>query len=99
MHIGADDSHDLGYALRSEFWRRGIASEACAAAIAQARAAGIPYLTATHDIDNPRSGAAMRRSLSRLAAIDADLTVYPGHGPASTLAEEKRTNPYLRNAL
>ena len=42
MHIGADDSHDLGYALRSEFWRRGIASEACAAAIAQARAAGIP---------------------------------------------------------
>ena len=45
------------------------------------------------------SGAAMRRSLSRLAAIDADLTVYPGHGPASTLAEEKRTNPYLRNAL
>lgn len=61
VHIGADDSHDLGYALRSEFWRRGIASEACAAAIAQARAAGIPYLTATHDIDNPRSGAAMRR--------------------------------------
>ena len=45
------------------------------------------------------SGAAMRRSLSRLAAIDADLTVYPGHGPSSTLAEEKRTNPYLRNAL
>lgn len=61
VHIGADDSHDLGYALRSEFWRRGIASETCAAAIAQARAAGIPYLTATHDIDNPRSGAAMRR--------------------------------------
>ena len=61
VHIGADDSHDLGYALRSEFWRRGIASEACAAAIAQARAAGIPYLIATHDIDNPRSGAVMRR--------------------------------------
>lgn len=61
VHISADDGHDLGCALRSEFWRRGIASEACAAAIAQARAAGIPYLTATHDINNPRSGAVMRR--------------------------------------
>ncbi len=53
-------SYDLGYGLRREFWRRGIASEACRAVVAQARACGIPYLTATHDRNNPHSGYVMR---------------------------------------
>ena len=35
-------------------------------------------------------------SLKRLAALEADYTVYPGHGPATTLAEEKKYNPYMR---
>lgn len=61
VHLGAGDSHDLGYGLRSEFWHRGIVSEACAAVIGQARRDGVPYLTATHDVNNPRSGAVMQR--------------------------------------
>ena len=39
---------------------------------------------------------AMRKSLDLLAAIDENLTVYCGHGPATTLDIERRTNPFLR---
>lgn len=35
-------------------------------------------------------------SLRRLSKIDADFTVYPGHGESTTLAYEKRYNPYMR---
>ena len=35
------------------------------------------------------------RSFSRLAALDGDYTVYPGHGEDTTLGYERRTNPYL----
>lgn len=45
------------------------------------------------------SMAQMRQSLARLAAVEDELAVYPGHGPATTLATEKRTNPYLHNAM
>ena len=42
------------------------------------------------------SDAAMRASLRRLAGLPTDYRVYPGHGMDTTLAEEKRYNPYLR---
>lgn len=35
-------------------------------------------------------------SLQRLAALETNYKVYPGHGPASTLAAEKIYNPYMR---
>ena len=35
-------------------------------------------------------------SLKRLAALPGDYRVYPGHGPATTLEEERRSNPYMR---
>ena len=41
------------------------------------------------------SWTTIRESLRRLAAIDGDFTVCPGHGEASTLSREKATNPYL----
>ncbi len=41
-------------------------------------------------------GKTLRESLERLKALDADYTVYPGHGPATTLSCEKKTNPFLR---
>ena len=37
----------------------------------------------------------IQKSLKRLSGIEADYTVCPGHGEASTLAREKSTNPYL----
>lgn len=56
-----DGSNDFGYALRREFWHRGITSEAAAALVERLRRDGVPYITATHDVNNPRSGAVMRR--------------------------------------
>jgi len=41
------------------------------------------------------SWATILKSLRRLAAIEADFRVFPGHGQATALAEEKRYNPYL----
>ena len=61
IHVSADDSHDLGYGLRKEYWRRGIITEAGEAVIRQLRQDGLPYITATHDVRNPRSGAVMKR--------------------------------------
>ena len=37
----------------------------------------------------------MQSSLKRLAGIEANLWVLPGHGESTTLDEEKRHNPYL----
>ena len=34
-------------------------------------------------------------SLKQLAQIEADLRVFPGHGESTTLAAEKRYNPYM----
>ena len=39
--------------------------------------------------------ATIQKSLKRLAGMEADFTVCPGHGEASTLSREKATNPYL----
>lgn len=61
VNVSMEDSHDFGYGLRREFWRRGIATEAGLAVIAQLKKDGIPYITATHDVNNPRSGNVMKR--------------------------------------
>ena len=60
LHVGMDESHDFGYGLRREFWRRGIATEAGRAVIEQLKRDGLPYITATHDRNNPRSAGVMR---------------------------------------
>ena len=38
----------------------------------------------------------IQHSLARLASMEEELTVYPGHGESTTLAAEKRYNPYMR---
>ena len=42
-------------------------------------------------------GRTLMESLARLGELEGDFVVRPGHGPATTLAEEKRYNPYMRN--
>ena len=60
IHVGDGDSFDFGYALRKEFWRQGIVSEAANAFIEMLKTTDIPYITATHDVLNPRSGHVMK---------------------------------------
>ena len=40
--------------------------------------------------------ATIRKSLARLASFETNYWVRPGHGESTTLAEEKRYNPYLK---
>ena len=42
--------------------------------------------------------AALRKSLKRLAALEGDFPVYAGHEEDTTLEEERRTNPFMRDA-
>ncbi len=43
-------------------------------------------------------GAQMMASLKRLAELPGDYRVLPGHGEATTLERERRTNYYMREA-
>ena len=46
--------------------------------------------------DFPESSKSdMSRSLRKLANLLNHLVVYPGHGPMTTIGEEKRSNPFL----
>ncbi len=60
INVDMEDHHDFGYGLRKEFWHRGIVTEAARAVIEQVKMDGLPYITATHDRNNPRSGGVMR---------------------------------------
>lgn len=59
--VEAEEPHDFGYGLRKEFWHRGIATEAGKAVVEQVKKDGLPYITATHDKNNPRSGRVMQK--------------------------------------
>lgn len=37
----------------------------------------------------------MQRSLERLSSLPDETVVYPGHGPVTTLARERESNPFL----
>ena len=40
--------------------------------------------------------ATITKSLKRLAAIEGNFWVFPGHGGSTTLRDEKKYNPYMR---
>lgn len=60
INVDMEEHHDFGYGLRKEFWHRGIVTEAGKAVLEQVKRDGIPYITATHDRNNPRSGKVMQ---------------------------------------
>ncbi|MEA4898459.1 MAG: GNAT family N-acetyltransferase [Eubacteriales bacterium] len=61
VNLSDGESHDFGYGLRADCWHRGIVTEAAAAVVERIRRAGLPFITATHDVNNPRSGAVMKK--------------------------------------
>lgn len=61
VNVSTAPSHDLGYGLRKEFWHKSIAAEAAGAVLKQVKNDGFLYVTATHDIKNPRSGGVMKQ--------------------------------------
>ena len=61
IQVDMEEPHDFGYGLRKEFWHKGIVTEAGKAVVEQVRKDGLPYITATHDVNNPRSGRVMKQ--------------------------------------
>ena len=61
IKVDMDESHDFGYALRKEFWHKGITTEAGKAVVEQVKKDGFSYITATHDVNNARSGGVMKQ--------------------------------------
>lgn len=61
VHAEASEAHDLGYGLQRSSWGHGYMTEAAAALIAALPVRDYPFLTATHDVNNPKSGAVMQR--------------------------------------
>lgn len=61
LNLSGEESRDLGYGLKKEFWNKGIITEAATAAIELFRSEGVGYITATHDINNPASGRVMQK--------------------------------------
>ena len=60
-NVSDTEARDLGYGFRKEFWHQGFATEAARAVVEQLRRDGVPYITATHDVNNPHSGGVMRK--------------------------------------
>ncbi len=61
VHAEASASHDFGYGMRRDVWGNGYMTEAAQALVQQLPIADYPFLTATHDVNNPKSGAVMER--------------------------------------
>ncbi|HJU66148.1 MAG TPA: MBL fold metallo-hydrolase [Gemmatimonadaceae bacterium] len=45
------------------------------------------------------NGSQLARSLERIAALPDETVAYPGHGPATTIGAERRSNPFLNGTL
>lgn len=59
--LADDESNDFGYCLKRDYWHKRITTEASKAIVSKINHAGYPYITATHDINNPRSGEVMKK--------------------------------------
>ena len=59
--LSEDISNDFGYALKKDCWHKGYATQSAHAVIQRLKKDGYSYITATHDINNPRSGEVMKR--------------------------------------
>ncbi|MHC5310651.1 GNAT family N-acetyltransferase [Myroides sp. LJL116] len=60
INISPEDSHDLGYGLRKDYWGKGICTEACLAVLDRLKQTDIAYITATHDVHNAASAKVMQ---------------------------------------
>ena len=61
IKIDMEEHYDFGYVLRKEFWYKGIIIEAGKAVVEQVEKDGLPYITATYDKNNLRSGNVMKK--------------------------------------
>lgn len=56
-----DEPYDFGYGIKKEYWGQNIVVEAGKTLLAKLKENGFPYVTATHDIHNSRSGSVLKK--------------------------------------
>lgn len=78
IKVDMEEHHDFGYGLRKEFWHKGIVAEAGKAVVEQVKRDGLPYITATHDKNNPRSGNVMKNTFIEHSFIINNFVVMIG---------------------
>lgn len=61
INLDGEAPYDLGYGFLPAYWGRGLAAEAAGAVLDRARTQDVPYITATHDRNNPASGRVMKK--------------------------------------
>ncbi len=50
--------------------------------------------------DFPTSNVAdLRNSIRKITQLPHDMTIHPGHGPQTTIGEERRSNPYVTHGF
>ncbi|MGM0125653.1 hypothetical protein IGI37_003052 [Enterococcus sp. AZ194] len=59
--VSREEGHDFGYGLRKEFLGQGLVTEASAAVLEFLKSTDVPFITATHDINNVGSGKVMQK--------------------------------------
>ena len=61
LNVSSEPACDLGYGLLGSHRGKGYVTEAALAVLDHLTAQGLPYVTATHDVENSKSGAVMQR--------------------------------------
>jgi len=56
-----EEPYDFGYGLKKEYWGQNIVVEAGKTLLAKLKENGFPYVTATHDVHNSRSGSVLKK--------------------------------------
>ena len=82
----ASGSIELGYWLARPFWGRGIATEACEALLAIARALRLERIEGSHFLDNPASGRVLEKlGFEPTGLVAPRLSCARGHEVAARL--------------
>lgn len=62
INLSSSASNDIGYSIKRAHWGHGYASKALSLLIKEIEEEGkLSFITATHDVNNPRSGRVMQK--------------------------------------
>ena len=96
LNVSSEPACDLGYGLLGSHRGKGYVTEAALAVLDHLTAQGLPYVTATHDVENSKSGAVMQRlGMDYQYRLSGALAAqeYPGGVPALSQEPGRQRTP------
>ena len=95
LNVSSEPACDLGYGLLGSHRGKGYVTEAALAVLDHLTAQGLPYVTATHDVENPKSGAVMQRLGMdyQYSYLEHSAQEYPGGVPALSQEPGRQRTP------